>query len=187
MYGLDLISVLRQEGHSGIIEGNCRVHYLGDFLSTKDYFKDENSDNVVDITFSFGTEPLGRFKFEGVQITTDIVSGHLDLKHLDTKDEVTVKIDTEISGMANFSKFKAVMYKNGRGAKEEELNLLRTPITHLDLSVRAYNALKAAEIRTLGELVSFQLSSLLSFRNVGKKTLTELEDLLKANGYLSKK
>ena len=48
----------------------------------------------------------------------------------------------------------------------------------MDLSVRALNCLKAAEVETLGNLVQFQKSDLLKFRNFGKKSLTELEELL---------
>jgi DNA-directed RNA polymerase subunit alpha len=60
--------------------------------------------------------------------------------------------------------------------------ILKTSLSDLDLSVRAYNCLKAAEIRTLGELVSFHIEDLLKFRNFGKKSLTELEDFVKEKG-----
>jgi DNA-directed RNA polymerase subunit alpha len=56
--------------------------------------------------------------------------------------------------------------------------LLKTKLVDMDLSVRALNCLKAAEVETLGELVSFSKSDLLKFRNFGKKSLTELEDLV---------
>jgi DNA-directed RNA polymerase subunit alpha len=52
----------------------------------------------------------------------------------------------------------------------------------LDLSVRALNCLKAAEVDSLGELVKFNKNDLLKFRNFGKKSLTELEDLLTSMG-----
>lgn len=58
--------------------------------------------------------------------------------------------------------------------------LLKTKLVDLDLSVRALNCLKAAEVDTLGELVSFNKNDLLKFRNFGKKSLTELEDLVKS-------
>ncbi len=58
--------------------------------------------------------------------------------------------------------------------------LLKTKLTDLDLSVRALNCLKAADVETLGDLVSYNKNDLLKFRNFGKKSLTELEDLLKA-------
>jgi DNA-directed RNA polymerase subunit alpha len=56
--------------------------------------------------------------------------------------------------------------------------LLKTKLVDLDLSVRALNCLKAADVETLGDLVSFNKNDLLKFRNFGKKSLTELEDLL---------
>ena len=56
--------------------------------------------------------------------------------------------------------------------------LLKTPLSELDLSVRAYNCLKAADIRSLGDLVSYNIADLLKFRNFGKKSLTELEELV---------
>lgn len=60
--------------------------------------------------------------------------------------------------------------------------ILKTPLADLDLSVRAYNCLKAAEIKTLGELVSFEIDDLLKFRNFGKKSLSELEEFVKEKG-----
>ncbi|MBR5847334.1 MAG: DNA-directed RNA polymerase subunit alpha [Bacteroidaceae bacterium] len=58
--------------------------------------------------------------------------------------------------------------------------LLKTKLTDMNLSVRALNCLKAAEVETLGELVQFNKSDLLKFRNFGKKSLTELDDLLES-------
>jgi DNA-directed RNA polymerase subunit alpha len=60
--------------------------------------------------------------------------------------------------------------------------LLKTKLVDMDLSVRALNCLKAADVETLGDLVSFNKNDLLKFRNFGKKSLTELEDLVKAKG-----
>ena len=60
--------------------------------------------------------------------------------------------------------------------------LLKTKLVDMDLSVRALNCLKAAEVDTLGDLVSFAKSDLLKFRNFGKKSLTELEDLVDNKG-----
>ena len=60
--------------------------------------------------------------------------------------------------------------------------LLKTKLIDLDLSVRALNCLKAAEVETLGELVSFNKADLLKFRNFGKKSLTELENLVASKG-----
>ena len=60
--------------------------------------------------------------------------------------------------------------------------LLKTKLVEMDLSVRALNCLKAAEVETLGELVAYNKHDLLKFRNFGKKSLTELEELVAAKG-----
>ncbi len=57
-------------------------------------------------------------------------------------------------------------------------DLLSTPLTEMGLSVRALNCLKSAEVYTLGDLASYSKSELLKFRNFGRKSLSELEDLL---------
>ncbi|SDB66828.1 DNA-directed RNA polymerase subunit alpha [Flavobacteriaceae bacterium MAR_2010_188] len=68
---------------------------------------------------------------------------------------------------------------------EESLHmrqLLKTKLVDMDLSVRALNCLKAAEVDTLGDLVSFNKNDLMKFRNFGKKSLTELEELVHVKG-----
>jgi len=68
---------------------------------------------------------------------------------------------------------------------EESLHmrqLLKTKLTDMDLSVRALNCLKAAEVDTLGDLVSFNKNDLMKFRNFGRKSLTELEELVILKG-----
>jgi DNA-directed RNA polymerase subunit alpha len=68
---------------------------------------------------------------------------------------------------------------------EESLHmrqLLKTKLVDMDLSVRALNCLKAAEVDTLGDLVSFNKNDLMKFRNFGKKSLTELEELVILKG-----
>lgn len=60
--------------------------------------------------------------------------------------------------------------------------LLKSKLADMDLSVRALNCLKAAEVETLGELVSYSKSDLMKFRNFGKKSLTELEELVHDKG-----
>ncbi len=60
--------------------------------------------------------------------------------------------------------------------------LLKTPLADLDLSVRAYNCLKSADVRTLGDLVRLDISEMMKFRNFGKKSLTELEQLVSDKG-----
>ena len=58
--------------------------------------------------------------------------------------------------------------------------LLKTKLVDMNLSVRALNCLKAADVETLGQLVQYQKTDLLKFRNFGKKSLTELDDLLES-------
>jgi DNA-directed RNA polymerase subunit alpha len=65
---------------------------------------------------------------------------------------------------------------------DEELlrvrKLLKTPLADLGLSVRAFNCLKAAEVKTLGDLAGLEISDMVKFRNFGKKSLKELEELM---------
>lgn len=71
--------------------------------------------------------------------------------------------------------------KEPEAVDEEMLHmrkLLKTPLNDLDLSVRAYNCLKAADVKTLGDLVQLEISDMMKFRNFGKKSLAELEQLV---------
>lgn len=71
-------------------------------------------------------------------------------------------------------------------AVDEEMlhmrKILKTPLHDMDLSVRAYNCLKAADIKTLGDLVQLDITDMMKFRNFGKKSLTELENLVSEKG-----
>lgn len=84
-----------------------------------------------------------------------------------------------------FSDEKITLDATEEGATEEfdeevlhMRQLLKTKLVDMDLSVRALNCLKAADVETLGELVVFNKADLLKFRNFGKKSLTELDQLL---------
>lgn len=77
--------------------------------------------------------------------------------------------------------FEKVKHEEEEVVDEEILHmrkLLKTNIADLDLSVRAYNCLKAADIKTLGDLARLEVSDMMKFRNFGKKSLTELEQLI---------
>lgn len=77
--------------------------------------------------------------------------------------------------------FETVKAEEEETVDEELLHmrkLLKTSLTDLDLSVRAYNCLKAADIKTLGDLASLDISDMMKFRNFGKKSLAELEQLI---------
>ena len=75
---------------------------------------------------------------------------------------------------------------NGDDVIDEEMlrmrQLLKTKLVDMQLSVRALNCLKSAEVETLGDLVKYNKTDLLKFRNFGKKSLSELEELLSSNG-----
>lgn len=99
----------------------------------------------------------------------------------------------ELQAQNSFYKEKFDKILNGADPKQvlaeysepediERNKLLNMHISDLDLGVRAYNMLKAAEITILGELVSFHFEDLLKFRNVGKKTETELRELVNEKG-----
>ena len=94
-----------------------------------------------------------------------------------------------IQHFALFSDDKiAVDESEGKGNEEfdeEVLHMrqqLKTKLVDMDLSVRALNCLKSAEVETLGDLVKFNKTDLLKFRNFGKKSLSELEELLTSLG-----
>ena len=73
---------------------------------------------------------------------------------------------------------------DGNDAFDEEIlhmrQLLKTRLVDMNLSVRALNCLKAADVETLGDLVQYNKTDLLKFRNFGKKSLSELDDLLES-------
>ncbi len=81
---------------------------------------------------------------------------------------------------------KSIELETGTKGEEEPVDeellhmrkLLKTPLHDLDLSVRAYNCLKAADVKTLGDLVQLDISDMMKFRNFGKKSLAELEQLV---------
>ncbi|HYG41130.1 MAG TPA: DNA-directed RNA polymerase subunit alpha [Cytophagales bacterium] len=81
--------------------------------------------------------------------------------------------------------FDAVKQEEEETVDEEILHmrkLLKTSLADMDLSVRAYNCLKAADIKSLGDLVSLEISDMMKFRNFGKKSLAELEQLVQDKG-----
>jgi len=88
-----------------------------------------------------------------------------------------------------FSDEKITLDTEEKGEEEEfdetslhMRQLLKTKLVDMDLSVRALNCLKAADVETLGDLVTYEKNDLLKFRNFGKKSLTELEDLVQMKG-----
>jgi DNA-directed RNA polymerase subunit alpha len=85
---------------------------------------------------------------------------------------------------------KSIELETGKDSEIEQVDeemlhmrkLLKTSLHDLDLSVRAYNCLKAADVKTLGDLVQLEISDMMKFRNFGKKSLAELEQLVSDKG-----
>jgi DNA-directed RNA polymerase subunit alpha len=85
----------------------------------------------------------------------------------------------------NTMTFETAKQEEEEAVDEEMLHMrkvLKTQLSDMDLSVRAYNCLKAADIRTLGDLVQLDMQDMMKFRNFGKKSLTELENLVEEKG-----
>mgnify|MGYP003962473323 CR=1 FL=1 len=127
----------------------CKEYY-------KDYFEPIEKENLV-ILFSKNNE---KFK-KATQNIKGNIEDKIDYNFLKEKDELIHEDDNDFD--------------------EDSLHmsqLLKTTLVDLGLSVRSLNCLKHAEVFTLGELVSFSKNDLLKFRNFGKKSLTELEELV---------
>ena len=102
-------------------------------------------------------------------------------------DEKITLENTEIDGNQEFDEEKITLENteiDGNQEFDEEVlhmrQLLKTKLVDMNLSVRALNCLKAADVETLGDLVQYNKTDLLKFRNFGKKSLTELDDLLES-------
>ena len=116
---------------------------------------------------------------------------------IDIETDGSIHPENALKGAANiliqhfmlFSDQNMILESQEQGEPEqvdEELlhmrKLLKTSLNDLDLSVRAYNCLKAADVRTLGDLVNLEISDMMKFRNFGKKSLAELEQLVADKG-----
>jgi DNA-directed RNA polymerase subunit alpha len=116
---------------------------------------------------------------------------------LDIETDGSIHPEVALKGAANilikhfmlFSDQNMVLDAGGGDepeAVDEEMlhmrKLLKTALNDLDLSVRAYNCLKAADVKSLGDLVALEISDMMKFRNFGKKSLAELEQLVADKG-----
>lgn len=116
---------------------------------------------------------------------------------LDIETDGSIHPEVALKGAANilikhfmlFSDQNMVLDAGGSDepeAVDEEMlhmrKLLKTALNDLDLSVRAYNCLKAADVKTLGDLAGLEISDMMKFRNFGKKSLAELEQLVADKG-----
>ncbi|MCG8475041.1 MAG: DNA-directed RNA polymerase subunit alpha [Cytophagales bacterium] len=113
---------------------------------------------------------------------------------LDIETDGSIHPEDALKGAANilikhfalFTNDANLILETGDSSEQEPIDeemlhmrkLLKTALNDLDLSVRAYNCLKAADVKTLGDLVSLEISDMMKFRNFGKKSLAELEALV---------
>lgn len=108
---MNLLDVLKQEGHSGLLEGTCRIICPKEYSSAKEFFEDDSAPNEeVTVTFSLGIKPLGTFIFESNGVNRQEVDGTLKFNN-GTKDEVLVTIFIDVDVVLHFCTFKAVYYK----------------------------------------------------------------------------
>ncbi|BDD03021.1 DNA-directed RNA polymerase subunit alpha [Aureibacter tunicatorum] len=117
---------------------------------------------------------------------------------LDIESDGSIHPEEALKGAANilikhfalFSSDSSLILETGDSSEQEPIDeemlhmrkLLKTALNDLDLSVRAYNCLKAADVKSLGDLVSLEISDMMKFRNFGKKSLAELETLVADKG-----
>lgn len=113
---------------------------------------------------------------------------------LDIETDGSIHPEVALKGAANiliqhfmlFSSDSTLILESADKGEPEQVDeemlhmrkLLKTQLSDLDLSVRAYNCLKAADVKTLGDLVRLEISDMMKFRNFGKKSLAELEQLV---------
>ena len=136
--------------------------------------------------------PIKNVKFK-VENTRVEQKTDYEMLILDIETDGSIHPETALKGAANiliqhfmlFSDQNMVLDSGTSDepeAVDEEMlhmrKLLKTPLSDLDLSVRAYNCLKAADVKTLGDLVQLEISDMMKFRNFGKKSLAELEQLV---------
>ncbi|MBQ9467294.1 MAG: DNA-directed RNA polymerase subunit alpha [Muribaculaceae bacterium] len=137
--------------------------------------------NVKITVDNFRVEQKTDYEKLVIEITTD--------GSIHPKDALKEAAMILIQHFALFSDEK-IAFDVDEGKEEEEFDeevlkmrqMLKTRLVDMDLSVRALNCLKSAEVETLGELVVFNKTDLLKFRNFGKKSLSELEELLSSLG-----
>jgi DNA-directed RNA polymerase subunit alpha len=146
----------------------------------------------IDATFT----PIKNVKFS-VENTRVEQKTDYEKLILDIETDGSIHPEVALKGAAHiliqhfmlFSDQTMVIDAPGSGAiepiDEEYLHmrkLLKTSLSDLDLSVRAYNCLKAADVKTLGDLAKLEISDMMKFRNFGKKSLAELEQLIQEKG-----
>ena len=155
-----------------------------------------------------GNDPIGTLAIDSIYTPIRLVKYAVDAYRVQQRtdyEKLTIEIETDgsiapkdaLTEAAKILIYHFMLFSDERIVLEEETNkrdnaideeilrmrqLLNQRLQDMDLSVRALNCLKAAEVDTLGELVKYHRNDLLKFRNFGKKSLTELDELLERNG-----
>ena len=161
------------------------------YVPAEDNSKEDTSLGTIAIDSIF--TPIKNVKYDvenyRVEQKTDFEKLNIHLVtdgSITPKDALTEASKILIQHFLLFSDEKITFGKDLEDEFDEDTlhmrQLLKSKLSELGLSVRALNCLKTAEVQTLGELVSFNKSDLLKFRNFGKKSLTELEALVEDKG-----
>jgi len=170
------------------LEIELRVGRGRGYVPAEEMSVEEEDINLIPIDAIFTPITSVRFNVENVRVgqRTDYEKLVMDVE---TDGSVNAKEALTLAGKIlkdHIEKFITEKIEEPFAQEEEEVdaekqrvaNLLRTSIEDLNLSVRAYNCLKSANINTIGELVARDEHDLLKFRNFGKKSLTELIDVI---------
>lgn len=170
------------------LEIELRVGRGRGYVPAEEMSIEEEDINLIPIDAIFTPITSVRFNVENVRVgqRTDYEKLVMDVE---TDGSVNAKEALTLAGKIlkdHIEKFITEKIEEPFAQEEEEVdaekqrvaNLLRTSIEDLNLSVRAYNCLKSANINTIGELVARDEHDLLKFRNFGKKSLTELIDVI---------
>ena len=153
-------------------------------------------------------DPIGTLAIDSIYTPIRLVKYAIDAYRVEQRtdyEKLTLEIETDgsispkdaLTEAAKILIYHFMLFSDERIVLEEETikrdtqldeeilrmrQLLNQHLQDMDLSVRALNCLRAAEVDTLGELVKYHRNDLLKFRNFGKKSLTELDELLERNG-----
>jgi DNA-directed RNA polymerase subunit alpha len=170
------------------LEIELRVGRGRGYVPAEEMTAEDDDVNVIPIDAIFTPIKSVKFDVENVRVgqRTDYEKLVMDVE---TDGSVNAKEALTIAGKIlkeHIEKFITEKIEEQFTQEEEEVdaekqrvaNLLRTSIEDLNLSVRAYNCLKSANINSIGELVARDEQDLLKFRNFGKKSLTELQEVI---------
>lgn len=170
------------------LEIELRIGRGRGYMPSEEMSFDEDDINLIPIDAIFTPIKSVKYNVENVRIgqRTDYEKLVMDVE---TDGSVNAKEALTIAGKIlkeHIEKFITEKIDESFTQEEEEVdaekqkiaNLLRTSIEDLNLSVRAYNCLKSANINSIGELVAKDEQDLLKFRNFGKKSLTELLEVI---------